>query len=219
MLHQQSENLQINYCIRGHELIPENVYVRKNGHSYCLACRRTGNTKYGFENNICRECKQNKPPVMPGNGTICKECNIKLVDWRNKQPQAKIRYAKREADRRKVIVDHYDGKCACCGEDRYIFLQIDHINNDGHSHRKMLKGRAIYKWICTQFARTGIWPEGFQILCANCNFAKSLTLVKKCPCQDRSTVSDQIPLLPTSKGDRNDLLGHLDLIPDTLSAT
>jgi hypothetical protein len=191
MLHQQSKNLQINYCIRGHELIPENIYIRKNGHSYCLACRRTGNTKYGFEDNICRECKLPKPPVMPGNGTICKECNKKLVAWRKSQPEAKNRISARGAERRKIVINHYGGKCTCCGESRYIFLQIDHIDNDGALHRKLIKNVGLTRWVFAQWRKTGIWTDGLQVLCANCNYAKSQSPVKKCPCQDENSAIDR----------------------------
>jgi hypothetical protein len=61
--------------------------------------------------------------------------------------------------------------CRCCGEDEEKFLAMDHVNNDGAAHRKRPEhgtGNGFYIWL----KRNG-WPPGFQILCHNCNFAKS----------------------------------------------
>lgn len=67
------------------------------------------------------------------------------------------------------VIDHYGGICACCGEDELIFLTIDHINNDGAEHRRQISqwgggGGPTYRWL-----RDNDYPDGFQVLCANCN--------------------------------------------------
>lgn len=62
--------------------------------------------------------------------------------------------------------------CVCCGEDNTIFLTLDHVNNDGAEHRKVIgKGAfGIYGWL----ERNG-WPtEGLQMLCWNCNMGKRI---------------------------------------------
>ena len=60
--------------------------------------------------------------------------------------------------------------------DIYEFLSIDHINNDGAAHRRKLGSNYIYSWLIqTNF------PEGFQVLCHNCNLAKGF--YKQCPHQ------------------------------------
>ena len=62
-------------------------------------------------------------------------------------------------------------KCACCGENIIEFLTIDHVNNDGAEHRKKFKiwsGWKTYDWLIKNN-----FPEGFQVLCMNCNFAKA----------------------------------------------
>ena len=71
------------------------------------------------------------------------------------------------------VIRHYGQICNCCGETELAFLQIDHIRNDGSEHRKEFKGN-IYYWLVKNN-----FPEGFQILCANCNFAKGK--IGKCP--------------------------------------
>ena len=74
---------------------------------------------------------------------------------------------------KREVLEHYGGKppvCACCDEDGYVFLTIDHKNGKGAAHRKKFSfggGTGIYYWL----KRSG-FPDGFQILCFNCNFAK-----------------------------------------------
>lgn len=69
------------------------------------------------------------------------------------------------------IISHYShniNACACCGEDMFEFLTIDHINNDGAIHRKNITNN-LYTWL-----RKNNFPEGFQVLCWNCNCGKSI---------------------------------------------
>lgn len=69
------------------------------------------------------------------------------------------------------VLDAYGGHCACCGEATPEFLAVDHVNNDGESHRRELKGygRSINRWLSMQ----GFPQDGrFQLLCHNCNMAK-----------------------------------------------
>jgi hypothetical protein len=47
------------------------------------------------------------------------------------------------------------------------FLQIDHVNNDGKQHRKVIGQGRTYFWL-----KKNNFPSDFQVLCANCNFAK-----------------------------------------------
>jgi hypothetical protein len=88
---------------------------------------------------------------------------------------------KRWRDRLKAeVVEAYGGRCACCSEDGPIFLCIDHINNDGSEHRKKLfgsrlvAGQRFYSWL-----RKNNFPEGYQVLCWNCNTAKHI--LGQCP--------------------------------------
>lgn len=72
---------------------------------------------------------------------------------------------------RALVIAHYSNgsnRCACCGESQFEFLAIDHIHGGGKKHLASLHGKGgIVRWIIrNQF------PEGFQILCHNCNLAK-----------------------------------------------
>lgn len=65
-----------------------------------------------------------------------------------------------------IVLKHYGGKCICCGEDNLEFLEIDHINNNGAEHRKLV-GRHMYQWIIKNN-----YPTDLRILCAGCNYAR-----------------------------------------------
>lgn len=45
---------------------------------------------------------------------------------------------KRHEDLKVEIITHYGGKCQRCGEDDIDVLTIDHVNQDGSSHRAEL---------------------------------------------------------------------------------
>lgn len=78
--------------------------------------------------------------------------------------------------RHEVMMAYGGYICACCGEAEPLFLQIDHVNNDGADHRRELGYDGNGKGGST---RTMFWlkangfPPGFQILCANCNHGKA----------------------------------------------
>ena len=62
-------------------------------------------------------------------------------------------------------LDAYGSVCQCCGESRYEFLSIDHIDGNGKAHRKQIGGD-LYGWL-----RRNNYPVGFRTLCHNCNMA------------------------------------------------
>jgi len=67
--------------------------------------------------------------------------------------------------------------CRCCKESSYIeFLQVDHVLGKKHltKEEKKLSGTYLHKYL-----KEHEYPPGFQVLCANCNFAKGM--YGKCP--------------------------------------
>ena len=59
------------------------------------------------------------------------------------------------------------GVCARCGFDDIRALQVDHINGGGNRDRRENGG---HKNIYNEIVRGGV--EGYQLLCANCNWIK-----------------------------------------------
>jgi len=81
----------------------------------------------------------------------------------------KSRIASRDfyRDQRVKVLLMYGGKCVCCGEAELNFLSLDHINNDGAAHRKLVRaGSQMNKYVLKNH------PKDIQILCFNCNMAK-----------------------------------------------
>jgi hypothetical protein len=71
----------------------------------------------------------------------------------------------------KVVTYYGNGICACvkCGFSDIRALTIDHINGEGHKHRKdsSIRGNHVYLWL-----KKNNYPEGFQTLCMNCQMIK-----------------------------------------------
>ena len=64
------------------------------------------------------------------------------------------------------VYDHYGHACVGCGETEPAVLSIDHINGGGNRHRKEIgSGSHMYLWLI----KNG-FPEGFRVLCMNCQF-------------------------------------------------
>lgn len=135
---------------------------------------------------ICSMCKQ--PNVFTPSeekrkwrGGYCAPCKTKYNrEWRSKNPE-KHREARRRwyQAKRAAVIEHYGGRCVCCGESEPAFLALDHINGDGNKDRNEHGTRSWYL-----VARRG-YPVTFQLLCHNCNMAKSW--LKVCPHQSGAT--------------------------------
>jgi hypothetical protein len=92
---------------------------------------------------------------------------------------------------KQAAIDAYGGRCICCGEERLIFLSIDHVHGDGRAHRERMReqheSRDIYVWL-----RNHGYPQDgrLQVLCHNCNMAKRTR--SACPCQNPQTCMPEI---------------------------
>jgi len=81
--------------------------------------------------------------------------------------KAKAACQKCRKGKREQVINHYGGECECCGENTFEFLAIDHINGNGCKHRKSIGSASrMIKWLMENN-----YPEGFRILCHNCNSA------------------------------------------------
>lgn len=101
--------------------------------------------------------------------------------YEKNQEKFKQRLSDQNRKRRMIVLSFYGGNpptCACCGEGTMQFLSIDHIQGGGNKHRKELGvGKSIYPWLIRNN-----FPDGFQVLCHNCNMAKGF--YGRCPHSD-----------------------------------
>ncbi len=89
--------------------------------------------------------------------------------------------ARRRTALRDDVLTHYGSRCVCCGEDRKVFLALDHINGGGNADRKEVGHCTVFhRWIIKNN-----YPPTIQILCYNCNNAKERGV---CPHQERRQV-------------------------------
>lgn len=94
-----------------------------------------------------------------------------------KNPQRKLQHQ----TLRMQCLTHYsptnEAHCSRCGTTDLNSLCIDHIHNDGAAHRKLPGiNSGIYRWLTANG-----FPEGFQVLCYNCNWRKFLQQPVKHP--------------------------------------
>lgn len=112
-----------------------------------------------IELRLCRCCKIKSR--IPGK-TICLDCLKKEG----------LKWKKKYAEIREQVITSYEGQCVCCGQTNRKYLQLDHINNDGKTHRAVLsssgRGGGLYAW-----AKRNNYPNNLQLLCANCHQAKT----------------------------------------------
>lgn len=167
----------------------------------CTKCRKIKARSEYYESTYIR-VKDGKPTLT----AQCKKCYIKNSRrhyYSEKHDEilrkGKIYSRARDAAVRNQAFLRYGGYvCVCCGETEKPFLTLDHINNDGAAFRHKISnggksrdrhrasGIYTYLWL----SRNG-WPDGFQVLCMNCNFGKRMNK-GVCPHQVRSNDYSQV---------------------------
>lgn len=107
---------------------------------------------------LCAECRlKHKKEVMLKNNAKNKVKN----NTRNKNRNQQIKYE---------CYRHYSNgepKCKNCGNTDIRVLTMDHVDGSGYEHRKIIKSRQI-----TRVLKAKGFPEGYQVLCMNCQFIK-----------------------------------------------
>lgn len=116
---------------------------------------------------VCNQCGKNPSP----GGKQCGECREYRRNWVDENIDLHRLYMVQYARRAKqMAIEIYGGKCQCCGEDRPVFLTIDHVSGGGRQHRLENNIGNLTLWL-----KARGWPDGYQVLCWNCNAAKYLT--------------------------------------------
>lgn len=143
---------------------------------FCDVCGLPTNT----EKLTCEKCRQIRLEKEKAriekykitNQCIC--CGKKKSEEEKYQFCDKCRLKKKikRQEIRQTIFDHYGQKCNCscgCNVTNPNHLTLDHIENNGAEHRKQVgKSEFFYRWVIKNN-----FPDDLQILCFNCNCAKS----------------------------------------------
>lgn len=76
-------------------------------------------------------------------------------------------------------LEHYGAACVCvcCGNAYELHLTLDHVKGGGTAERKARAGAPSWR-----IARQEGFPDRFQVMCWNCNWAKHYG--GECRCQE-----------------------------------
>ena len=114
---------------------------------------------------------------------------VKAMYWEIRNTPESLANAKNDRNTNRLKILKYYSKrlsnsnipcCNCCGENFHVdFLALDHIAGKRQmdlepelkklKYSSKLKGMNLHRWIIRNN-----FPDGFQILCTNCNFAKGM---------------------------------------------
>lgn len=138
--------------------------------------------------NYCRDCNSRKIKEYRKNSTKHQEYKKQYQQSQkykatlksySQSDHGKRKHRENERQRRRLIkeqvIHHYSNgamHCSGCGFDNIKALTIDHIFGGGNQHRKQINskgGGEFYTWL-----RKNQYPEGFQVLCMNCQFIKKI---------------------------------------------
>jgi hypothetical protein len=130
----------------------------------CQSCRDTLREKHG--NLVLPTCLLcGAPTERPRKGQVyfCPACAEKRRNERKRWTARRLL---------EQVANHYGGRCAACGEEELLFLTIDHVHGGGAADRKLGRGGVpMYQWLLVND-----YPDGFQVLCWNCNWKKGAAL-------------------------------------------
>lgn len=133
---------------KGHQgFCPCNIKSQSNN---CVFCNVALNDNWAPFNKL-------------GNNKICNDCLV--IKSRTNNPFNK----KYILNQRLKIINNYGKVCSICNESEPYHLVIDHINNDGSCHRKIVNH--IYRYLI----KLGYPKDNYQLLCHNCNSIKNNT--------------------------------------------
>lgn len=138
-------------------------------------CVRCGKKSPVANEKLCDECKQyftQRRINAPETAKLKRQETHRL--WKSQNPDRVLEKDKRYRNKlRQEAIEHYGGKCACCGETNIAFLTLDHIDGCGNQHRRSLFGANVSGNAFYRKMRALGYPSGLQVLCWNCNMAKA----------------------------------------------
>ena len=142
----------------------------------CVKCGTALDTTTGVLCNCCRqkakqgEISRRAKRKLSGK---CLRCGGQKVDReisnciKCRSKRALQNKAQKKAIQ-EAVLNAYGRACSCCGEAEPLFLQLDHVNDNGADHRRKV-GTRMWRW-----AKDNKFPDSLQLLCCNCNQGKRL---------------------------------------------
>ncbi len=139
--------------------------------SFCVDCIKSETKRIKLEKqNGTYESKRRKPRLT--------EEEREFNKIKQKQYMKKYRQENKEAFKLNSImwreksklegIEHYGGKCQCCGELNIKFLTLEHLNGRDKT-KKQRRGKDAWNQ-----ARIQGYPDIYTVLCFNCNCAKGI---------------------------------------------
>ena len=170
-------------CDCGRSVVVAGTRLR-SGHKTSCGCEqreRSREPDNAVGDKKCGRCDEVKPITnfcrdkgrSDGRWAYCRPCQAaqNKETWDRRKAKGLPTYsAVAHRKLRLEVLLHYSGgsiKCACCGETRYEFMSLDHINNDGAEHRRVVGPTGVLQ----DLKKRG-FPPGYQVLCHNCNIAR-----------------------------------------------
>jgi hypothetical protein len=152
-------------CNRCLEIKPLDLFFR---------CKRSPDGR----ENACKACDKARKSTPEQAARIKQYWADRYKATKDSRTPAQVESAKRSVrlyarrwreSNRAAIFKIYGGKCNACGESDPIVLDVDHVNDDGASHRAE---RGFGQMLMKDILDSGYCPERFQLLCKNCNWRK-----------------------------------------------
>ena len=153
---------------------------RRKAAGLCVTC---GKAEVALGKTRCSDCQGRHNLATNTTRTrwveqgLCRDCGNYPVEKNFKRcincmATRRMHALRHNRDIRAQILEHYGPQCACCGEQQVLFLDVDHMENNGAEHRRSVShdgfhGTTFYRWL-----KRNNYPDGFQLLCRNCNWSK-----------------------------------------------
>ena len=150
-------------CVKCNRAYTRHGWTDTEKGTICQTCYRSNYSKLKRKGNcsICKITEHTKWALDKEHGRICGTCSSAI----------RVKKIKKE-----TLSEYSNGKikCAICGYNKNInALQLDHIKGGGNvSRKKMGTAPSQGGWGYYQKLKKAGYPEGYQVLCANCNVIK-----------------------------------------------
>lgn len=158
-------------CCCGLEKVQKASTLKKSKSCGCVNRTVTATTK---RCPMCKTVKLHQEFYSNRNklAVYCKPCTSIDVKARYRRLGTQRKNTRERAQSlRAQILKEYGGACRCCGEDRAVYLALDHIFGGGTKETASGGGSTFY----ISVRNAGFPKDRYQLLCHNCNWAKHHT--------------------------------------------